>query len=217
MKIQIDKKPIAISLIVVGFLFFIKLQFPLYKINSDGMKAKFKKGQIILVNKFAEIEKEDVIVIEKEGEVYLSRIVATTNDKVSCVNGNLLVNGQLVMLDYLLFEYRVYTKPEIQDSLVNGFKVLYPKREYLTFISNSKADSLREEKNVIKVDKVIHAKSNFRGDSASIDSRDNFELQTVPANSFWVMNDNRSNVNDSRKLGAINKQQIIGKVVYTFN
>ena len=47
-------------------------------------------------------------------------------------------------------------------------------------------------------------------------SRDNFERQTVPADSFFVMGDNRDNSNDSRYWGFVERNSIIGKPLFVY-
>ena len=39
-----------------------------------------------------------------------------------------------------------------------------------------------------------------------------FESRTIPADSYWVMGDNRGNSKDSRSFGFITKKQIVGRV-----
>jgi len=47
-------------------------------------------------------------------------------------------------------------------------------------------------------------------------SRDNFESQTVPADSFFVMGDNRDNSNDSRYWGFVDRNSVIGKPLFVY-
>jgi signal peptidase I len=41
-----------------------------------------------------------------------------------------------------------------------------------------------------------------------------FGSQRIPANSYWVMGDNRGNSKDSRSFGVITKSQIVGRVFF---
>jgi signal peptidase I len=47
-------------------------------------------------------------------------------------------------------------------------------------------------------------------------SRDNFEPQIVPPDSFFVMGDNRDNSNDSRYWGFVDRNSIIGKPLFVY-
>jgi len=41
-----------------------------------------------------------------------------------------------------------------------------------------------------------------------------FGIRRIPANSYWVMGDNRGNSKDSRSFGFITKSQIVGRVFF---
>jgi len=54
------------------------------------------------------------------------------------------------------------------------------------------------------------------GDYSQDISRDNFSAQVVPADSFFVMGDNRDNSNDSRYWGVVDRNSIIGKPLFVY-
>ena len=219
---KIDIKPIAIALIVVGFLFFIKLQFPLYKVTSDAMLNSLKEGQIVLVNTWADLKTRDVVVVEHNDEVFMSRIIASYGDELFSKDGKVEVNGQLEPDTNLLFEYHIYCTSEVNDSIVVNFDELYPKREYKAYITSYWADSLKMADGIKRIEKINHSKNTvpiLSKDSTFVGNRDNFGPIKVPNNKsfYWLMGDNRHKAKDSRYLGFISEDEIIGKVVYTFN
>lgn len=220
MKMKHDIKSIAIALIVIGFLFIIKLQFPIYKVESNAVMNSLPKGKVVLLNKWSGINAGDIVVFNSNDNLYLSRILATSGTKIKCINNKFYSDDILINDTTALFEYKVYCEPTINDSLIDGFMELYPNREYLTLLSREYADSLRIKNGVIKVEEVVHSEnyisSVFKDYSERYWSKSNFGPIEIPSNTFWLMNDDRSNVLDSRSFNTINKEDIVGKVVYVF-
>jgi len=63
-----------------------------------------------------------------------------------------------------------------------------------------------------KLDEKYKIYSDYSADS----SRDNFGPQVIPADSFFVMGDNRDNSNDSRYWGFVDRNSIIGKPLFVY-
>jgi len=63
-----------------------------------------------------------------------------------------------------------------------------------------------------KLDEDYKIYADYSADS----SRDNFEPQIVPPDSFFVMGDNRDNSNDSRYWGFVDRNSIIGKPLFVY-
>lgn len=63
-----------------------------------------------------------------------------------------------------------------------------------------------------KLDESYKIYSEYAADA----SRDNFEPQVVPPDSFFVMGDNRDNSNDSRYWGFVDRNSIIGKPLFVY-
>jgi len=63
-----------------------------------------------------------------------------------------------------------------------------------------------------KLDEQYKIYSDYSSDT----SRDNFEPQMIPPDSFFVMGDNRDNSNDSRYWGFVDRNSIIGKPLFVY-
>ncbi len=205
-----DIKPIAIILIVVGFLFYVKLQFPIYKVSDNSMLNQFREGNVLLVNKFSEINKGDVVVFRVEDDLLIARIIANSGDKVQSTCGILTINDDETIEPFSLNKYSVYINDELEDTIIANFIEIFPKREYLAFLTPQESDSLNNNQGVNRVEKSLDVKMQRW-------SRDNFgPFKIKGINYYWLMNDNRSNIKDSRKYGLISNKNIVGKVVYVF-
>ena len=84
------------------------------------------------------------------------------------------------------------------------------------------ADSLRIRTGIKKVKQIIHSKNEvpiYNSDTTFIGSRDDFGPFKLPVEQkkYWVMSDNRHKAKDSRIFGFISEDEIVGKVVYTFD
>lgn len=221
MKIKIDIKPIAIILIVIGFLFVLKFQFPFFKIETNSMKNSFLPGQIVVVSKWSKIKHNDVVVYVYKNKFNISKVIAMAGDTILCSDGKLKLNNNFLESGNEVFEFLILCKPSVNDSLVDSFEEIYPKREYRAIITQTKADSLKKKEKVIKVKKVIQQEEYIlfenKGQINNYRNRDNFGPILVPENSVWLMNDNRTNVNDSRSFGIVDENEIIGVITYSFN
>jgi len=122
------------------------------------MSPTLDDGQILIVNKMADIEGGDIIAFYYNNKVIVRRVIATGNSQVSIdVFGTVKVNGK-----------------EIEEAYVENHTL---------------------------------GQSNLK-----------FPYN-VPANSYFVLGDNRDTAMDSRlsEIGVVTEDRVIGKVVFSLS
>ena len=159
---QVFKRTLKIVLIVIVTVSFLLNLFtfimPIVKYYGNSMSPTLKDGQILIVNKMAEIKSGDIIAFYYNNKVIVRRVVATGNNQVSIdVFGTVSVNGK--ELD----------EPYIENKTLGQSNLEFP--------------------------------------------------YNVPANSYFVLGDNRDVAMDSRlsEIGVVTEDRLLGKVVFSLN
>ena len=131
---------------------------PVVKYYGNSMTPSLEDGQILIVNKMAEIKSGDIIAFYYNNKVIVRRVVATGNNQVSIdVFGTVSVNGK--ELD----------EPYIENKTLGQSNLDFP--------------------------------------------------YNIPANSYFVLGDNRDIAMDSRlsEIGVVTEDRLLGKVVFSLN
>jgi signal peptidase I len=184
-----------------------------FKIPSGSMIPTLLIGDHIFVNKFSyglkvpfsdllftdpvyiwkrnPPERGDIIVFmypKDESFYYIKRVVGVPGDVIEVRNKVLYVNGQQVKRDPVA--------PEQADPVFQSLDDPRYSRNNLELFS----ESFGQDNHLIMVDK-----NNFLGDV--------YGPQTVPADSLFVMGDNRDFSNDSRFWGFVPFRNVKGKAI----
>jgi len=103
---KISLVAITLALALAMMILFQHFAFQAFMVPSASMEPTLQVGERILVNKFATIERGDIVVFTdpdnwltpEEGDFLVKRVVGVGGDKIYCCNvsGNLEVNGQNV-------------------------------------------------------------------------------------------------------------------------
>lgn len=92
---------IFIALLTVTFLFI----FGICRISDNMMSPAFKDGDLAVYYRLQkEFQPSDTVVLEKDGEVQVRRIIAAAGDEVNLTEEGLEING------YLQQESGIYTE-----------------------------------------------------------------------------------------------------------
>jgi len=120
-----------------------------------------------------------------------------------------LHNGQFVMLDKTT--YSVLRDPHYGDVIV--FRPPVPSTEdYVKRVIGTPGDSVELRDGVLYVNGVAVNQDYLHG----IITRGNYPRTVVPADSYFVLGDNRNNSSDSRVWGFVPKDHIVGKVMFVY-
>ena len=196
------------------FLIFILRTFLYepYQIPSGSMEPQLKKGDFLLVNKFAyglKVQRvgmprffvkdpqygDPVVIIPEHNPVpYIKRLIGMPGDVVRIINKKIYINGELLDRKFIKSE-EIITKRSFLYSNGNS-----ETREFET-IGDLYTETIGEVSYVIR---------NIRGQNKRPP-----EEWTIPQGYYFVMGDNRDNSNDStRDVGFVPRENFFGRADY---
>ncbi len=182
-----------------------------FNIPSGSMKPTLLVGDYLFVSKFSygysryslpfslplipgriffsEVERGDVVVFKLPTDNktdYIKRIVGLPGDRIQVVNGILHINGQAVK------------RKQVDD-----------------FIDRHAGGNVRRTPRFIETlpNGRSHAILEANGDRGA---HDNTEVRTVPAGHYFAMGDNRDNSADSRVIGFVPAENLVGRAEFLF-
>jgi signal peptidase I len=216
----------AIILFVTGGLMFtgwvvcrLTHVLDIYKISSASNMPTYKYGDVLLVSRLKKAERNTFICYKKKQDQYgyISRCVAVGGDVIEMKSAVLYLNDKKINEPFTWNQYQI--SPDQLHSIegyikTNNFYV-EPTSDSLSMIMMGAADL---KKYHLNLKQVISAKGTrdtilfkFPGDAPY--NVDNFGPVKVPADSYFLLGDNRHDAFDSRFKGFIKKDEIIGAVV----
>ena len=150
---------VAIVLVVASLLLnLFTLIMPVVKYYGNSMSPTMKDGQIVIVNKMAQIKSGDIIAFYYNNKIIVRRVISTGNNQVLIdVFGTVSINGEAL------------DEPYVENKTLGQCNLEFP--------------------------------------------------YNVPANSYFVLGDNRDVAMDSRlsEIGVVTQDRLIGKVVFSLN
>ena len=183
-----------------------------YQIPSGSMEPQLKKGDFLLVNKFAyglkvqrvgmpKFFKNDpqygdpVVIIPKHNPVpYIKRLIGLPGDVVRIINKQIYINGKLLDKKFIKSEEIILKK---RYMLTNGS---IETREFEA-IGDLYSERIGDADYLIR---------NTRGQNEQYPQE-----WTVPNGHYFVMGDNRDNSNDSTKdVGFVPRENFFGRADY---
>ncbi len=88
-------KFVLLAVMLVSFV-VLKIIFSVQFAKDSSMEPAYKKGTILLINKFSGISKNDPVLVklkDRENQAVVSRIIAISGDNVEIRDKKLFVNG----------------------------------------------------------------------------------------------------------------------------
>jgi len=129
-----------------------------------------------------------------------------------------IFKGEMIMADLRYYEYR---QPKRGDLVVFKYP-LEPKKDFMKRCIGLSGDTIEiKNKKVYINGELLEEKYTVFNDTGQIlpsglSVRDNFGPVTIPADSFFVMGDNRDRTLDSRFFGFVDEALIKGKPIYIY-
>lgn len=181
-----------IFLVFLG-LFFLITKFVISndQISGPSMQPTFENQDRIITYRHAKIKPGDIVVLkapDEPGSLYIKRIIGMPGDTITAQDNKIYVNGKTLNQNFL--------KPgfKLTD---NGYSGMY-KTKY-SDTNDFSISSLAKTSNYMQ----IYSKGQLQQMQ---------QTNKVPQNSYFVMGDHRSVSKDSRYIGAIPGNKIVGVV-----
>lgn len=177
-----------------------------YGISANSMAPNYTRGNFVLMKRWGfgalnqlfdqaydikKLQRGDVIVFAYPMEPsisYIKRVVALPNDRISFVEGRVMINGQALLLESV-------STPTSSP-------------EYSLYKENNAGHSYLIQRDLGRVVSDYPFMQNCEK------NQENHEC-TVPEDAVFVLGDHREESSDSRYWGYVNSTQILGKVIWS--
>ncbi len=190
-------------------------------VPSAGNEPTIKKRSFVFMSNILPYEKFKMIAYHQNnpaypGGVYVQRLIGAAKDKILIKNGDLYVN------DILIDQFNVNRSYKIDNEYVNDLILKGAEVDEIFQLDNSYFIAQLNKKELNNnffyerfinpntdqdIYKVYHKEWNA----------DNFGPITVPEGKLFFLGDNRNASLDSRYLGFVDENEIVGRIFYPKN
>jgi signal peptidase I len=177
------------SLLIHDHIFVNKLVY--------GVRVPFSEKWML---RFGDPKRGEIIVFKyplDKSTFFIKRVIGLPGDKINYVSGKLYINDKVIEVEAPKSE-DVFNQLRDEDFRAGG-NTFDSKDNYNHFMEKLAAD-------------VLHPILQRKGES--FDSYDG--PWTVPADSLFVMGDNRDNSHDSRRWGFVPDENILGRAMFVW-
>ena len=224
------KKPLKITLILLGILFIIYHLlswtgiFTVYNNPTTSNLPTFELNSKMVASNLVEPKNGDFVCYKNQNgmlgnHIRVHRLCGMENDIVEIKNGTLFINGKNADKGTDFMHFYTLTESEYQ-------KIKPETNPDVTFISRvgEKKDSIMillsdnyAQKNNFEFRRRTANKMNENSIVQEIYKQnwnlDNFGPLKIPTNKVFVLGDNRDISEDSRFVGLIDKSDIVGTII----
>lgn len=94
-----DKGLLSYIIIILVVILIRSFIITPIRVNGDSMDPNLKNGEIMLLKKYdKDYSRFDIVVVNKsvEGNSLIKRVIGLPNEKISCTNGHIYINGKKI-------------------------------------------------------------------------------------------------------------------------
>jgi signal peptidase I len=226
------KLGIYFLIVTIAFLIARIYLFEIHDVLGNSMQNTLQNGDKILVCKTCSAERSTVMVFKKNGIDYIKRCVGLPGDTIQIINGRTCINGRLttppttvLLPDILLdgkskrsakkkecFDYQSYrTESDLDQPVYNYFNSFWTRNNFGPFVLPRKGMSIKIDSSTLQVYQNIFKEELSLDPSKNLDAF-MFEngIYVFKRNYYFFLGDNRDQSNDSRILGPVSENMLIG-------
>lgn len=123
----------SIFIVVNTYVFFTVL------VEGGSMRPTLNSGDVLIVNKYRQYQKGDIVVIDAGGgKLVVKRVIATERDTVEIINGVVKVNGNVIEENYI---YEGYS--DLRDDL----SIMTIPKDHVFYLGDNRGNSLDSRMN----------------------------------------------------------------------
>ena len=223
------KKQLKPILIIAGALFVLyhilswSRVFTMYNNPTLANEPNLKLGSFMFATNLIAAKNGDFVCYQYQDEVLgkhirVHRLCAMENDTIEIKNGILFINGKNVDQGLDLVHYYELTSDEL--SKIKDSKNVKENPNILSIDKNKTLLPLEDsfaKSNGLTTKRLIEQKgktdNSIRETFDQNWNKDHFGPLIVPKDKIFVLGDNRDNSEDSRRIGFINKSDIVGVIL----
>lgn len=217
-------KGLLLFLIIPIIFFVAKLigVIQIFIVPTAGSEPTLKANSLCLGTNLLKPKKFDFVIFKQNnskypGGYYCQRLIGEEGDKIQIKNGELFLNNKIVDNSFTLSHAYLIESDYYNWLILNNKKKnedIYPiyDGKFLVQLSEEDFNSSFKKERYLLTDKDTAISNLFHHDW----NADNFGPIIVPAKKIFTLGDNRNASLDSRYLGFIDKEDIHGKMIFSY-
>ncbi len=187
---------IALTAIILGIFFTLnRFVFDNCTVSGISMQPTFENNDRVVAMRHAKLSRGEVVVVDapdEPGALYIKRIIGMPGDKVVSKDNQIYINGKKIKQPWLK------AGRKLKDNGEDGFSgTHYTDTQNFTISSLAKTNNYKQFYNAEQLQTMRRT-------------------NRVPKGTYFVMGDHRSVSKDSRYIGTIKRNKIVGVVKWRY-
>jgi signal peptidase I len=204
-------------LVVLWILLRLTHILEMYHIPTTANQPAYKPGDILFASRLKTINNNDFVVFKgPDKSPWIFRCIGKEGDVIEIKNASVYLNGKLLNEPFAWNEYYI-SKNQLQS--IAGYvnkdkKTINPVNDSLFSVNFTTAELQDLHLNLKhRIAKDTMNSNLFPAFKKTGYTEDNLGPVKIPANSYFLLGDNRHDAFDSRYFGFLNKEDVISTVI----